>query len=264
MIDLHSHILFDIEGDDGSRSEEMSLKMLRMAADSGTSHIFATPHMHRHEVVPSWDSIVERASYLQKRAEEEGISITIHTGAEISLDYDTLKYLPGNGDRAYCLGNSEYILLELTPQSEADTVEKLFYELRLRGYNLILAHPERYHRIMHHPERILKWMHDGLLTQCNVGSFNGLFGESAERNVKNLYRHRMICFLGSDGHRDVWRNPDTTEAHEAITAFTGDDSFWDRCSRNAEKVMNGKILYPDLPETYEVKKKGFFSRLFGK
>lgn len=67
MIDIHSHILYDIEGDDGSRSETMSLGMLRQAAASGTTHIFATPHMHRHEVVPSWSSIEERVAELQQR-----------------------------------------------------------------------------------------------------------------------------------------------------------------------------------------------------
>ena len=53
MIDIHSHILYDIEGDDGSRSETMSLGMLRQAAASGTNHIFDTTHMHRQEVMPS-------------------------------------------------------------------------------------------------------------------------------------------------------------------------------------------------------------------
>ena len=86
MIDIHSHILYDIEGDDGSRSETMSLGMLRQAAAAGTTHIFATPHMHRHEVVPSWSSIEERVAELQQKADAEGIPITIHTGAEVSLD----------------------------------------------------------------------------------------------------------------------------------------------------------------------------------
>ena len=47
MIDIHSHILYDIEGDDGSRSLDMSLGMLRQAA-------------------ASWASIVERAEQLQE------------------------------------------------------------------------------------------------------------------------------------------------------------------------------------------------------
>ena len=54
MIDIHSHILYDIEGDDGSRSLDMSLGMLRQAAASGVTDMFATPHMHRRGVVPSW------------------------------------------------------------------------------------------------------------------------------------------------------------------------------------------------------------------
>lgn len=264
MIDIHSHILYDIEGDDGSRSETMSLGMLRQAAASGTTHIFATPHMHRHEVVPSWSSIEERVAELQQKADAEGIPITIHTGAEVSLDYDTLQYLPGGENTDYCLGGTHYLLVELTPQSEPEMVSKLFYELQLRGYILILAHPERYHRIMRHPETVFRWMQDGLLTQSNVGSFDGLFGEDAQKNVENLYRHHMICFLGSDGHRTDWRNPDTRKAHEAIDRFTGSGEFWETCSRNAEMILKNRVFYPKIPDAYEMKRKGFFARLFGK
>lgn len=82
MIDIHSHILYDIEGDDGSRSLDMSLGMLRQAAASGVTDMFATPHMHRRGVVPSWASIVERAEQLQEEADKAGIPIRIHTGAE--------------------------------------------------------------------------------------------------------------------------------------------------------------------------------------
>ena len=43
MIDIHSHILYDI--DDGSESLDMSLQMLRMSVDSGVTDIIATPHV---------------------------------------------------------------------------------------------------------------------------------------------------------------------------------------------------------------------------
>lgn len=59
MIDLHSHVLYDIEGDDGSRSEAMSLELLRLAEASGTETLFVTPHCHRRGVVPRWQSITD-------------------------------------------------------------------------------------------------------------------------------------------------------------------------------------------------------------
>ena len=137
MIDIHSHILYDIEGDDGSRSLDMSLGMLRQAAASGVTDMFATPHMHRRGVVPSWDSIVERAEQLQEEADKAGIPIRIHTGAEVSFDADTMNYLP-DGGTDYCLAGTHYILIELLPSSAPESTGRLIYELQLRGYELTI------------------------------------------------------------------------------------------------------------------------------
>ena len=52
MIDIHSHILYDI--DDGSESLDMSLQMLRMSVDSGVTDIIATPHVNRQGHIPYW------------------------------------------------------------------------------------------------------------------------------------------------------------------------------------------------------------------
>ena len=60
MFDLHSHILYNIPGDDGSLDLSMSLAMLRQAAEAGTGDLFATPHFHRRGICPDWDTITER------------------------------------------------------------------------------------------------------------------------------------------------------------------------------------------------------------
>ena len=262
MIDLHSHILYTIEGDDGSRSQEMSLDMLRMAVEAGTTDIFATPHVNRRGIVPHWEDIVTRTEELREAAVQANIPIRVHTGAEVELNYTTLDFL-GKGETRYCLNGSHYILTELTPQSDPEQTESLLYELMLREYIPVLAHPERYDLIMTHPERILKWMQKGVLTQCNAGSFIGQFGEQAKERAELLYRHQMICFLGSDAHRTDWRNPDTSAAEEGIRKFTGSAAFWDSCCRNADNIVRHKLFYPTVPDCFKKQKKGFFSRLFG-
>ncbi len=170
MIDMHSHILFDI--DDGSRSKDMSLAMLQMAVAGGTTHIVATPHVNRRGVVPAWDVIQRKVTALQADAKEAGIPITIHAGAEVEINYEALQFLPEGGN-AYCLAGTRYILCELTNQSEPKQTEELLFELTMRGYRPILAHPERYDRIMEHPETITTGVEKGILVQCNGGSFGG-------------------------------------------------------------------------------------------
>ena len=262
MIDIHSHILYDIEGDDGSRSLEMSLGMLRQAVDSGVTDIIATPHMHRRGVVPTWDSIVERAATLQEEAEKAGLPIHIYTGAEVSFDADTLNYLP-EGKTDYCLAGTHYILIELLPTSTPEGTARLIYELQLRGYQPILAHPERYRHIMEKPEHLLHWIEKGLLTQSNIGSFSGQFGEKTENYVKWLYTHKAIHFLGSDAHRTDWRNADTREFQKNLCAYTGNTDFIETCNRHGSMILTNKIYYADPPlKKVAKKKKGFFARLF--
>lgn len=263
MIDLHSHILYDIEGDDGSRSLKMSLEMLKQAVNSGVTEIIATPHMHRRGVVPSWESIQQRVETLQIEADKAGIPIHIYTGAEVSFDADTMNYLP-DGKNEYCLAGTHYILIELLPTSTPEGTGRLLYELSLRGYQPILAHPERYDHIMEKPDHLLHWIEDGLLVQSNIGSFSGQFGGKAETNVKWLYEHRAIHFLGSDAHRTDWRSADTREFQQKLLAYTGDSSFLEQCTQHSRMILNNRIYYAEPPIRRVAKKKGFFARLFGK
>lgn len=262
MIDIHTHILYDIEGDDGSRSQEMTLEMLKMAVNSGTTAMIATPHINRQGIIPSWQSILDRVEQVNQLAAVNELPIKIYSGGEVQLDYDAMAKLTGE-NREYCLADSRYILIELTENSEAKAVEQMLFELMLRGYMPILAHPERYTRIMHHPEIVLEWMHKGIATQCNTGSFHGYFGEKVQARVERLYRHRMITFLGTDAHRESIRTPDSTPAKQAICQLPNGEIFWNNCQSNAQFILEDRVLYPDVPASYETKKRGFFSRLFG-
>lgn len=154
MIDIHSHILYDI--DDGSESLDMSLQMLRMSVDSGVTDIIATPHVNRQGHIPAWQTILDKVAALQEEADKAQIPIRIYTGAEVELNGDTLRFMKENHDD-YCLAGSRYVMLELTDQSQPDIVEKMIYELQMRGFLPLLAHVERYERLMERPETLLAW-----------------------------------------------------------------------------------------------------------
>ena len=264
MFDLHSHILYNIDGDDGSRSEAMSLAMLRQAAAAGTTDLFATPHFHRRGICPNWDLITERLVQLQQQADAAQIPIRLHSGAEVSLDADTLNYLPGPGEhRDCCLAGTAYLLVELLPTAAPLETWNLLYQLQLRGYLPILAHPERYKAIMAQPQVVRQWVEKGILLQSNQGSFTGDFGESALRSVRWLYDRGLIHFLGSDAHRTDWRSPDTRKAQEAIRSLIGGDAFLADCDAPARLLLQGRVFYPDPPHEPLKKKRSFWSRFFG-
>ena len=265
MIDIHSHILYGV--DDGSESQAMSLEMLRMSVASGVTDIIATPHVNRKGLVPIWSDLQARVEELRRAAAAADIHIAIHLGAEVELNGATMDLLKEcKDDRAYCLGGSHYVLIELTDRTRPNIAENMLSTLQLRGYWPVLAHIERFPQLLEEPDRLLGWIEKGILCQCNTGSFTGYFGPKVKERVRTLYQNGVIHLLGSDGHRTAFRTTDIREAHEELERLARKekrDDLWQTATANAALILKDRVCYPDVPDHWHVKKRGFFSRLFG-
>ena len=267
MIDLHSHIIPAV--DDGCKSEAMSLAMLRKAAASGTKAIFATSHVLGAGAHPSWEELQTGAERLRRVCKENEIDLEIYSGTEVFMDWELLDELAVNG--SYCLNGEKfgqqavtYILVELPMHFMPQYADDFWYELRLKGVVPILAHPERYPELMANTEKLLTWRREGLLLQCNAGSFGGRFGEAAERAAKLLLKNHLVDFIGSDAHRDVGRDTDMRKGASVIREIAGEEEFKRISEENPKKVIRGEAIEIAKPEKLKrEKKKGFWGRLFG-
>lgn len=178
-----------------------------------------------------------------------------------------LDELAVNG--SYCLNGEAfgkqavtYMLVELPMHFLTQYADDFWYELRLKGVAPILAHPERYPELMAHTERLLKWCREGLLLQCNAGSFAGRFGESAQSAAKLLLRNHLVDFIGSDAHRAVGRDTDMRAGASVIREIAGEEEFKRISEENPMRVIHGEAIEVVKPEKLErEKKKGFWSRL---
>ena len=142
--------------------------------------------------------------------------------------------------------------------------DDFWYELRLKGVVPILAHPERYGELMANTEKLLTWRREGLLLQCNAGSFAGKFGEAAERAAKRLLKNHLVDFIGSDAHRDVGRDTDMRAGAQVIRKLVGEQELKRICEENPKKVIRGETIEIGKIEKFvREKKKGFWGRLFG-
>lgn len=178
-----------------------------------------------------------------------------------------LDELAVNG--SYCLNGEAfgkqavtYMLVELPMNFLPQYADDFGYELRLKGVAPILAHLERYPELMAHTERLLKWCREGLLLQCNAGSFAGRFGESAQSAAKLLLRNHLVDFIGSDAHRAVGRDTDMRAGASVIREIAGEEEFKRISEENPMRVIHGEAIEVVKPEKLErEKKKGFWSRL---
>lgn len=81
IVDVHCHILPGI--DDGSRSMEETLKMLRIAADEGITHVIATPHYKLEHNNATPGQVDELIDAVQAEASKNNIPIVIYQGNEV-------------------------------------------------------------------------------------------------------------------------------------------------------------------------------------
>jgi protein-tyrosine phosphatase len=196
MIDIHTHVLPGV--DDGCRTIEQSLDILRGLADQGITDVICTPHYINETPQTSPRSYnVKQLSELRAAALEIGINLYI--GNEIYIDRDIQKLLKNH--RISSLADSKYLLVELPMTGEFPDYEDILINLKHKGWQVILAHPERYETIQSNPT-IAKELHgQGILLQCNLGSLVGQYGKEAQKTIKQLAKEKIIFCFGTDVHR---------------------------------------------------------------
>ena len=220
MIDFHSHILPGI--DDGSKSVEMSIKMLRREAQQGISRVVATPHFY-----PQTDN-PER--FLRRRAEAERI---LRDEMEKYEDLPALSvgaevyYFPGISDSEaisqLTIDHKRCILIEMPPSPWTDTMYRELENLYVkRGLIPIVAHVDRYigrFRTYGIPKRLAQLP---VLVQANSEFF---LERPTSSMALRMLKKRQIHLLGSDCHNLTSRKPNLDGAVELISHRLGREAL---------------------------------------
>ena len=146
MIDLHAHLLPDV--DDGPALLDESLAILRVAAAAGTRTIAATPHVNRRYPTPR-ATMNEKLASLRQAVDEAGIAIDVVSGAEVALDQ--LSTLSIEQLSKLGLGGSSSVLIEFPFHGWPLDLISSLRALREAGLRPVLAHPERNDEIQRFP-----------------------------------------------------------------------------------------------------------------
>ena len=235
MIDLHTHILPNV--DDGSQSLDESLALLRMLEGQGVTLAAATPHFYA-----TGDDTPEQ--FFQRRetawrklsgAMESGMPCVL-LGAEVAY-YRNVSQMQ-QLDR-FCIGGSRILLLELPfePWSERVLAETL--EISERGIQVMLAHVERYFPFQK-PGVWQKLFESGICMQTNA---TALLRMSSAGKVTRMLRRGMIQFLASDCHNVSSRPPRMGEAAQKLSKRLGDEFTADFFRREEQLLREGCAWY---------------------
>jgi len=196
MIDIHSHILFNV--DDGPKTLEDSINMLKTAANEGITNIISTSHSkHPQYDVPA-QVVTEQVKQLQEELDDRQIPLTIHVGHEVRLNDKLVELYRSN--QIHTLANSNYLLLELPSNSVPHYTKNIVQALMAEGITPIIAHPERNKGIAEKPERLERLIREGAVAQITAGSVAGHFGKSIQKLSLDLIRGNLVHLYGSDAH----------------------------------------------------------------
>jgi len=194
--DLHCHILPGL--DDGARDMQTSLNMARMACESGTKRVFATPHYMPGVYDPTPVEIKSAVALLRGKIAEDGLDLEIVEGSEVSFTERLSKdFKEGN---LVPLGGSDFILVELPSLSLPAHVAEEIFALKLAGAGVVLAHPERNYDLRRNPGVLREFLETGVYLQVNAGSLLDEYGKDVERFAGRLLKEDRVHFLGSDAH----------------------------------------------------------------
>lgn len=193
MFDIHTHILPYI--DDGSSSLEESIEMIRDSINQGIKDIILTPHFDVYqERCNHKTNYFEEFQNFKKEVEKRNIEVNLYLGNEIYYTPKVYKYLKEK--KIFPLGNTNKVLIEFSFTNEIKNIEDIIYEFKIEGYEVIIAHVERYNYANY--KLIKSWKEKGALIQVNASSFYET--QKQKRLAKKLLKNNLIDYIASDTH----------------------------------------------------------------
>lgn len=247
MVDIHSHILPGL--DDGARTLEESLAMLRIAAEAGTTDIVATPHANLEF---SFDPAVVEQKIAELQEASEGI-VRLHRGCDFHLHYDNIQDALANPGK-YAINHKRYILVEFSELLVARSTEEVFHQMRAAGIIPVITHPERNALLLRQIGRLAGWVSDGCRLQVTALSFLGRFGKRAKAFSDELMKRGLVHFVASDAHDCRHRPPRLDEAHRYIARKFGAEQADKVCVLNPKAALAGDPVETEPAEPAATRK----------
>lgn len=194
--DIHSHLLPSI--DDGSKSMEESIELIKGLIDLGFTKLIITPHVMQDYYPNSKNEILSNFNNLVSAVQNEKIEIKLEVSAEYYLDEFLLDKC--NSLDNLILINNKYILFEMSFMDESPFLKEFIFNMKSKGITPILAHVERYHYYNNKISTIEDIKERGALLQINSISLTGFYGNLEKKQAQNLIDLKCIDLLGSDCH----------------------------------------------------------------
>ena len=194
-IDIHSHLLPGI--DDGAKTFEDTLVLIKALQGFGFSQFITTPHIIEHIWDNTHEQIVSNKEKTVLALEKNDITVPFKAAAEYLMD-DHFVHLFESGKLLTLKDN--YVLVEMSYINAPIQLYTILFELQVAGYIPVLAHPERYLFYHNSFSEYTKLKKAGCLFQLNLLSIVGYYGAGITKIAEQILRKGMYTYVGSDVH----------------------------------------------------------------
>lgn len=209
MIDFHSHILPGI--DDGAKTVEDSINLIKEEMKQGVNTIVLTPHFYPDkqnlsEFLGKRDAAFKKLKFALSI---ENIDVELLLGAEVRFS----RLLEGSESVSLSFGEPQLVMVELSSHMCPPDVSATINRIQMNGMIPILAHVDRYPYLYKRPDLLYYWVDAGAFAQFNVDHY--LDNKETRSFVNAAIKHNLIHIPGTDTHSMSKRPPRMREClHE--------------------------------------------------
>jgi tyrosine-protein phosphatase YwqE len=195
FVDIHNHVLAGI--DDGAKNPQETAQLLANMYKLGIAKCIATPHT----LLGVWDNTqgsIKAAFQTYQAADQLAASTkVIRAASEYMIDNSLMERI--QNEQLLTLKDN-IVLLEMSYQAKPLGLFEIIFELQLQGYEIILAHPERYYFFHQNFKDYEKLKQSKVKFQLNLLSTTGYYGKDVATVADQLLAAQMIDYVGTDIH----------------------------------------------------------------
>lgn len=238
FIDMHSHILPDI--DDGARSMEQTISMLKIAYEEGIRTMVATSHYYPGRYEEPAEVLRSRLREVQNITADILPDMELSLGCEIYYSHESIRLLKEG--IIPTIGDTGYVLVEFSPLAEFRYLKSGLQDFILEGYTPIIAHVERYENVVKDMNRVLELIDMGVVIQVNAMSITGEMGRTYQGITKKLLKNQYVHIVATDTHSERSRAPRMKKCYELVSKKYGKEYAGELFMDNQLKILSDQYL----------------------
>lgn len=243
MIDIHSHIIFDV--DDGPKTLEDSRRLLEESYRQGVRTIISTSHRRKGMFETPEEKIAANFKQVQDLAKQVADDLTVLYGAEIYYTSDVLKKLEEGTFPS--LGGTKYVLIEFSMNTPYKDIHSALGNVIRLGMTPVVAHIERYHCLENDEDKVSELINMGCYMQVNSSNVlkPKLFGDRykfMKKRVQFFLERDLVHFVASDMHNLDDRPPYMQKAYQIVAKKYGAERAEELFKTNQEILLSNEFI----------------------